>query len=275
MLGFQAAAFVAAAAALGAMTGSLVADYFEALGASGIVAGIVGALIYVEFRRPERLPAPWRLSRGLLVGAIAADTILLAFLPGIAHAAHLGGFLAGAGAAAAVTPVDPLRPARPAWLRVANRGAVALAAASALAFAASIWSPGTTLLRLRAERLITLEHAHPQRLNNEAWMIAISDSADPELLALARQLAERAVEATGRRDPNVLDTLAEVQFAAGDADRAVETIDEAIALAPHVDYFHEQRRRFTGERPADDRPDPPGGPVEILPLPDPETSIPV
>jgi hypothetical protein len=37
-------------------------------------------------------------------------------------------------------------------------------------------------------------------------------------------------------------------------ERAVETIDEAIARAPDVDYFREQRRRFTGERDADDRP---------------------
>ena len=36
-------------------------------------------------------------------------------------------------------------------------------------------------------------------------------------------------------------------------------IDEAIRLAPHERYFLEQRRRFTGERAADDRPDPPGG----------------
>jgi hypothetical protein len=272
MIGFQAAAFVAAASALGAMGGSLVADYFQALGASGIVAGVVGALLFEEFRRPERIPAPWRLSRGLLVGAIAADVVLLAFLPGIAHAAHLGGFVAGVGAAAAVTPRDPLRPARPAWLGAANLGAAGIAAASALALFWAVWGPGPGAVRARAERLLVLEGVHPQILNNEAWMIAISESPDPELLAVARRMAERAVEATGRRDPNVLDTLAEVQFAAGDATAAVATIDEAIALAPHEDYFEEQRRRFTGERAADDRPEPPEGPVEPLPLPDPETS---
>ena len=66
------------------------------------------------------------------------------------------------------------------------------------------------------------------------------------------------MEGTGRNDPNVLDTLAEALFAAGSAAEAVETIDEAIALAPDERYFREQRRRFTGERSPEDRPEPPG-----------------
>src|SRR5690606_30580450 len=75
----------------------------------------------------------------------------------------------------------------------------------------------------------------------------------------ALELAERAVRATRRRDPNLLDTLAEAQFRAGRPRAAVATIEEAIALAPHERYFREQRRRFLGERPADDRPPPPDG----------------
>src|SRR5262249_35204269 len=74
----------------------------------------------------------------------------------------------------------------------------------------------------------------------------------------ALELADRAVRATGHRDPNVLDTLAEAQFRGGDAQAALSTIDEAIALAPDQAYFREQRRRFAGERAADDRPAPPG-----------------
>jgi hypothetical protein len=58
----------------------------------------------------------------------------------------------------------------------------------------------------------------------------------------------------------MLDTLAEVYFVAGRVEDAVATIDEAIALAPHVRYFHEQRQRFTGERDPDIRTVLPGGP---------------
>ena len=46
------------------------------------------------------------------------------------------------------------------------------------------------------------------------------------------------VTETGRQEPNLLDTLAEVEFQSGDGEAAVETIDEAIALAPNESYFH-------------------------------------
>ena len=58
--------------------------------------------------------------------------------------------------------------------------------------------------------------------------------------------------------PDFLDTLAEALFQAGDRLGALIAIDEAIRLMPGERYFQEQRRRFTGERPADDRPPPPG-----------------
>ena len=45
---------------------------------------------------------------------------------------------------------------------------------------------------------------------------------------------------------------------AGRAEEAPLTIEEAIRLAPQERYFAEQRRRFTGERAADDRPPQPG-----------------
>ena len=66
---------------------------------------------------------------------------------------------------------------------------------------------------------------------------------------------------TRRADANLLDTLAEVYFQSGRADEALDTIDEAIALAPAEPYFREQRRRFQGERAPDDRPEPPDGPA--------------
>ena len=71
-------------------------------------------------------------------------------------------------------------------------------------------------------------------------------------------LADRAVQNTGGILPGVIDTLAEALFQRGDALGAVLTIDEAIRLAPGEPYYREQRRRFTGERDAEDRPPPPG-----------------
>jgi hypothetical protein len=98
-------------------------------------------------------------------------------------------------------------------------------------------------------------------LNNTAWMIVTEKSPTPEQIQLALRSAQRAVAQTDRSDPNFLDTLAESQFLAGFGADALDTIDEAIALAPGEAYFFEQRRRFTGERAYDDRPAPPSEPV--------------
>ncbi len=270
-LGSAAFAFVAAASALGAMGGSLWAGYAHAVGASGILAGVAGALLWLEFRRPAALPAPWRLPRWLLAGAVVADSVLLAFVPGVAHAAHAGGFVAGALAAAAVDPGADGTRRRPSWLPAVDSAAAGAALLAVLALGWAVWSPGDRALAERADRLLALPDLPADVLNNQAWLIAVSGDPGPEALEAAERLAERAVERTGRRDPNLLDTLAEVYFAAGEAERAVAVIDEAIALAPEERYFREQRRRFTGERAADDRPDPPAprepGPA---PLPAPE-----
>ena len=93
-------------------------------------------------------------------------------------------------------------------------------------------------------------------LNDAAWVIATATDPEPTefVLLAALALAERAVLETGRSEPTILDTLAEVQFQLGNADAAISIIDEAILLDPDESYFQEQRRRFAGERERDDRP---------------------
>ena len=260
-IGSMRTALVAGLAALGATCAGLLADYDALVGASGIVAGFAGALLWLELRLPERLPAPWRIPRRPFIVALLADAALPLFVPEIAGAAHFGGFAAGAFAAALVTGPnlrrDPLRPA----------ATVAVALVLALA-GASIGSAARLLLggaawETHAKRLLTLEDAPILILNDAAWLIATGRTPTPKALAEARELAQRAVAETGRQDPNLLDTLAEVQFQSGDSAGAVETIDEALALAPnesYITYFTEQRRRFNGERDREDRPAPPVGP---------------
>jgi len=124
-----------------------------------------------------------------------------------------------------------------------------------------------------AKRLLELDSAPILILNDAAWLIATDPTPTPTALADARTLAQRAVAVTGRQDPNLLDTLAEVEFQSGDGEAAVATIDEAIALAPNESYFTEQRRRFLGERDREDRPAPPEGPsFELAPQPAPDPS---
>jgi membrane associated rhomboid family serine protease len=247
--------WIAGLSALGATLAGVVAGYEALVGASGIVAGFAAAILLLEFRFPERLPVQWRIPRRLFVMALLADAMLPLAVPFVAGAAHFGGFLAG-GAATAIVAAPGLRrePVAPA-LRVAIALVAAVAVASLLS--ASRLLGGGRAWESHAERLLDLEETSPLILNDAAWLIATGRAPTRKALVDARELARRAVDATDRLDPNLLDTLAEVEFQSGHADEAVDVIDEAIRLAPEEPYFREQKRRFAGERAADDRPAPP------------------
>jgi membrane associated rhomboid family serine protease len=258
-LGASRAALIMAASALGAMGAEALAGHEDSVGASGIVCGLAGAALFLELRVPERLPAAWRLPRRLFFTALAVDAAISAFVPFVAGAAHLGGFLAGILVAWALTPRAPMTAWVPSWVRGLAAAAVLLLAGSGITVAREI-AGGPDVVARRAERLLSLPAVPPVMLNNAAWMIATAPSPTQAQIQIALRSAQRAVAQTDRADPNFLDTLAETQFLAGRSEDALETIDEAIALAPGESYFLEQRRRFTGERAYGDRPAPPGEP---------------
>ena len=251
------------ASALGSMLGCVVARYELVLGASGLVSGAVGGLLALELRRPDLLPGLLRLSRRLVIGALIAEFVLLSFLPNVAHAAHIGGLLAGALCALATAPRDAFSFDVGRTARAACAGVLALSLVALGAFGYGLLDPGLAAAR-RGQRLLESESAPVLLLNNDAWTIATTGRPTREQLELALALSSRAVEATLHQDPNLLDTLAEVYFQLGRGPEAVEIIEEAIALAPGVSYFEQQRLRFLGERAADDRPEAP----EQLPPPD-------
>jgi membrane associated rhomboid family serine protease len=244
---------VLALAGLGAMAASYAAGYQNALGASGLVAGLAGTLLWLEFRAPEALPVGWRLPRRVFVGVLGLDLLVLMAVPGIAHAAHAGGFAAGVLGAAAVGPrLDAARPRG--GLRLLNALALATVLLAGAAWVKSVRSPDPEALAERGEQLLARSDVPAAFLNDEAWRIAISEAPSAAALETARRMAERAANETGWSDPPILDTLAEIHFHAGRADLALELADEAVALAPDEPYYREQRRRFAGERASSDRP---------------------
>ncbi len=266
-LGAARTAFVLGCSALGAMGAGALAGYEYAVGASGIVSGLAGAALWLEFWAPERLPVAWRVPRRLFVGALLGNALLPLVVPVVAGSAHAGGFGAGLAAAALVTGPglrrDALRPA----LVLAN-ALLAILLVAALVGATPLVAGRPAAWARHAERLLSLPQTMPMVLNNAAWLMVTGASGPPsESLERALELAERAVSETRRGDPNLLDTLAEVQFQVGREEEAIATIDEAIALAPNEAYFREQRRRFTGERAPDDRPEPPREPPPTEPGP--------
>jgi hypothetical protein len=183
-----------------------------------------------------------------------ALTALLGFVPWVAGAAHIGGFAGGALAAWLLTD-GPLRggPA-PAPVRVLAASVLVATVAGVGTAAVQLREPGDYCMR-HLSRLEQVRGISAMELNNCAWTVAIADVATDDELSSALTLAERAVEKTGRKEATILDTLAELQFRMGDADAAIATIEEAMALQPQESYYSEQRRRFRGERP-DRPPDP-------------------
>jgi membrane associated rhomboid family serine protease/uncharacterized coiled-coil protein SlyX len=245
----------------GANLGSYLAGYPHVVGVSGVVFGLLGAVTWLELRRAERLPAWWRVPRGALLFMLAASALLPLLLPFIAGASHLGGVLAGALGAALLGACVPMGAARPAprWLRPAAAAVVAVSALGLLVGFAPLRDRDAYVVG-RLEQLARLPDVTALELNNQAWLVAIDEDSTREQLTAALQLAERAAAETDRGEPNILDTLAELEFQLGFQERALATIDEAIAMQPEESYYQEQRRRFLGEREPDDRPPPPGSP---------------
>ncbi len=221
------------------------------VGVSGVVCGLAGSILWLDYRQSAKLPASWRIPRRSLHLFIAI-TAMLGVLPFVAMAAHVGGFVAGGLVTAIVCGRTRARHAI--GMRVAASTVVALTFLSVSTAGMDVAQGGDMAARY-AERYARLPGIFPGELNNLAWEIAISENPSRAELESALMLAERAVNETQRLDATILDTLAEVQFALGLDLLAIETIDDAIAREPDDPYFREQRRRFTGDRSPNDRPE--------------------
>lgn len=253
---------VLALGAAGTVLGSIYAGYDVVIGASGLVFGFAGAMLALELHYPEALPVYWRMPRRLFMGALLLQFgVIDQLVPFLAGEAHLGGFLGGyaAGFLVGDSRLDGNEPSR---LTMASALTVVALTLAAIVTAVPLLRHEMGALERHALRLLNSPMVRNvdavQHDNAVAWFIATEGEPTPVALDLAVALADRAVVATARQNPNLLDTLAEALFQADRRLDALLTIDEAIELAPGVPYFVEQRRRFTGERAADDRPDPPG-----------------
>ncbi len=254
---------------IGAMSAGWLVQYEQAVGASGIVMGVFGALVFLELRHGGELPAHWRLPRAVIWAGIALQAALeivaWAFFPIIATGAHVGGFVSGFATCAVVGRAGLYREPVSGRLRAAN----AVAAAVVLLAVVNVgqtYARGPDLIR-QADLLLERERVPPQALNNLAWLMATGEDPSGEELDAALSLAERAVDETARRQPNILDTLAEVLFQLGQTEEAIAVIEEAMQLDPTEGYYRGQRDRFLGRR--EDRPDPPSlpqGPPRSGPL---------
>ena len=78
-----------------------------------------------------------------------------------------------------------------------------------------------------------------QRLNNLAWICAVSREHLDDALAAAKHAME-----LDPNDANIVDTLAEVHFQRGERAKAIECAQRAVEMNPENAYFKKQIKRF-------------------------------
>ena len=277
-------ALIMSFSAVGTIIGILIAGHVNVVGSSGIVAGLAGSMLAMELHFSRWLPGFWRLPRRIFIVVIVVQFAVIdqLFAGLLAGGAHLGGFVGGYLSTWILGRpcLEALEPTPAQRLGVL---AAALLAVMGLVGALPLARQDMAALERHGIRLLNSEQAFYlyEYENAAAWLIATEGSASSQGLQLAVALADRAVESTRRLHPDVLDTLAEALFQAGDPLGAVLTIEEAIRLQPREPYFFEQWRRFTGARDPADRPPPPGSSVlgdeppvgerlDVLPILDPD-----
>ncbi len=88
--------------------------------------------------------------------------------------------------------------------------------------------------------ILQLDSNHVASLKALAGLLIVHPVMQRRNPAEAVLLAERAAVLTKRRNPAILETLAAAYAAAGQFERAVTTIQQAISLAPDIERFSEQ-----------------------------------
>jgi len=97
-------------------------------------------------------------------------------------------------------------------------------------------------VRTLLDKALQSQSTSAEVFNELAWHLALRKKYPEETLRAAQRAQELAPE-----DPNVLDTLAEAWFAAGDPGSAADWEALALRLAPENEFFHRQLARFKGE----------------------------
>ena len=85
---------------------------------------------------------------------------------------------------------------------------------------------------MHLKRAVQLAPESPAALVDLAWLLAAAPQDSLRDPGLAIRLAERAVSLTNRKDAGALDALAAAQASNNDFERAVDTVNAALALKP-------------------------------------------
>jgi tetratricopeptide (TPR) repeat protein len=94
------------------------------------------------------------------------------------------------------------------------------------------------------ERGLEADPVNTGILNDMGWLYATVEPSALRDPAKALAYAQRAVEASGGTDANVLDTLAEAYYANRELDKAIEIEERALEIAPESEALQSQLVKF-------------------------------
>jgi rhomboid protease GluP len=197
---------------------ALGSTHVYSLGISGMVFGMIGALLVMNLRSRGGLPAVFLISWSSWAFLIGLNG-LISLLPMVDGLAHLGGLVGGAAAALVLVPKDLEGTRKPI---VVGMVAAMLSLAYVSAFGEAMLNSAKS--NARADFLhaaLDNRRMSAESLNDVAWTLAINPSADADELAAIERVAARVVDKTPHNSAH-RDTYAYVLYREGSLDQAFE-----------------------------------------------------
>ncbi len=235
----------------GTLVSTLAGQGLFAVGGSGGVFGLLGAVAVVNHRFRGQLPLGFAQSLrfwwafALVIGALS---LVVPEIDLVASCTGLGvGILVAFLVLDEKGSFDPQAPASQALKHTATVLVVLFVLAAGTAVAQALASDSRTEQRV-ARTVLDDPAASPRVLNELAWRIAQSPEHRPELLVLALEGAERAV-AAAPNDMAIADTLAAVQYRRGRYEEAI-ALERGVLAATGEVFAAEHLAKFLRARPA-------------------------
>ena len=211
-----------------------------ALGASGLVYGLIGAVAWLRISQPLRVPPTlWSLPVWLWIGWLVVDFAMAVFTPSVGLPLRLLALISGCACAGLLEQFERRAPRLTSWLSVLALTLVLLAIGRWAGLA--VTSPNGQSIALQ---LVGSEHASVADANMGAWLLASSAGTDDVTLQRAReQFSQRLLLSSDMTGEN-RDTLATLNYRLGDFVAATE-LEAQVQRETPASVYATQLARFT------------------------------
>ncbi len=217
-----------------------------ALGASGLVYGLIGAVVWLRISQPLRVPPTiWALPVWLWIAWLVIDLGVALFTPSVGLPLRLLALICGCASAGVLEQFERLAPRLITWCSLLALACVLTAMLRWAMLAAA--SPNGASIALQ---LVESEHASMADANMGAWLLATAVNADDAALQRAReQFSKRLLLSSDMTGEN-RDTLATLNYRLRDFAAATE-LEAQVQRETPANVYASQLARFTRARGGD------------------------